>query len=97
MIFLCESCSASRARFDAISPQIALVLPRCGVPRKTTSLVRSRHASDLHNAYNDSQDHILFKSGAAPLSYVFDNNAAEAVRHENNGILTCNKPFVPAL
>jgi len=97
MIFFCESCNASRARFDAISPQLASVLPRCGVPRKTTSFVRSRHASDLHNAYNNSQDHIIFKSGVALLSYVFDNNAAKAVRHENNRILTYSKLFMPAL
>jgi hypothetical protein len=50
-IFLFESCSASCARFDAIVPHSAYVLPRCGVPRKTMALVRDRHMSDLRSAY----------------------------------------------
>ena len=49
-IFLFESCSARRARFEAIWPQSAYVLPRCGVPRKMISFVRLRIASDRRMA-----------------------------------------------
>jgi hypothetical protein len=45
-MFLFESCNASRARFDVISPHPASALPRCGVPRKTMAFVRDRHTSD---------------------------------------------------
>ena len=50
-IFLCGFCKASRARFDAISPQFAVGLPRCGVPRKTMTLVRWRIDSNRRIAY----------------------------------------------
>ena len=79
--------------FDAISPQLASALPRCGVPRKTMSLVRSRHASDLHNACKRCQQHVRLNSGIALFCYVFDNDAAKAMGHEYDRILSFNKPF----
>ncbi len=46
-IFLFESLRVIRARLVAISPHPAAELPRCGVPRKTISLVRVRQVTDL--------------------------------------------------
>ena len=94
IICFCVSCSASRARFDAISPQLASALPRCGVPRKTTSLVRLRHASDLYKAYSWlSMSSAIELKGSAPLSYVFNNDTTKAVGDEYDRILTLREIF----
>ena len=88
-IFLCESCSATRARFDAISPQLVHSLPRCGVPRKTINLVRRRHASDLRMAYERKSTLSIIGFKTTPLAYVFNNNTAKAVGQDYDRVLIC--------
>jgi hypothetical protein len=43
---------AKMARFDAVVPHSASELPRCGVPRNTTNLVRERQIVDRRIAYS---------------------------------------------
>lgn len=88
-IFLYESCSATRARFDAISPQLVHSLPRCGVPRKTINLVRRRHASDLRMAYKRKSTSSIVGFKTTPLAYVFNNDTAEAVGQDYDRVLIC--------
>lgn len=50
MILLFVSCNVTLARFAAMMPQVAYLLPRCGVPAKMTSLVLELQFSDLRIA-----------------------------------------------
>ena len=85
-IFLFESCSTSRARFDAISPQLARGLPRCGVPRKRINLVRWRQASDRRIACKPVSN-LSRQIREQHSSYIFDKNAAQAVGYKYNRVL----------
>jgi hypothetical protein len=87
MIFLFESCSASCARFDAITPHSAYVLPRCGVPRKIIALVRDRYMSDLRSAWSPLPRQYKESSAAMVETYIFNDNAAEAVCHKYDRVL----------
>lgn len=62
IIFLCESWNVRQARLDAICPQPAIPLPRCGVPRKTINFVRLRVGSDLRMAWESNSALVIFQS-----------------------------------
>jgi hypothetical protein len=83
---LFESCRARLARFDAIPPQPAYVLPRCGVPRKTINLVRLQIVSDLCSAYIGVSIAVdLLAVCVEP--HVFRDDSTKTMRHEHNWIL----------
>lgn len=85
-IFLFQSCSARRARLDAIWPQPAYALPRCGVPRKMMSLVRLRTVSDRRIACS-SKSAQLALFGGLQSPYIFEDDTTKTVYYERKRFL----------
>lgn len=85
-IFLFESCSARRARLDATWPQPANSLPRCGVPRKMISLVRSRIFFDRRIAYSSKLAELALFSRLQS-AYIFKDNPTKTVYYERKRFL----------
>ena len=80
-IFLFESCRARRARLEAIWPQPAYALPRCGVPRNMMSFVRLHIASDRRRAWRSRSVELTVVSGLRS-PYIFQDNATKTVYYE---------------
>lgn len=80
------SYNATLAMLATTVPHPAASLPRCGVPRKTTSLVRFAVDSDLCRAFAGNKLANIHDFSIA-FTYMFKHNAAKAMSHEDQRFL----------